>query len=125
MSIDSVYCMSNQSSQDVEKPGQEEEDEEDEGGKIKKQGDEEQKQEAGNDGTSLKVKIHWRNTWRWSLKQEKSSMHRWVGSRFFVTHFRFLLSWCNFLFCFQSPGREEAGHTSPEAKSLSDEKDHR
>lgn len=54
MSIESVYCMSNQSLQDVEKPGQEEEDKEDEGGVIKKQGDEEQKQEAGNDGEESK-----------------------------------------------------------------------
>uniref|UniRef100_A0A671WCM7 OFD1 centriole and centriolar satellite protein n=1 Tax=Sparus aurata TaxID=8175 RepID=A0A671WCM7_SPAAU len=85
--------------QDVEKPGQEEEDKEDEGGVIKKQGDEEQKQEAGNDGEESKGENPLEKYMKMVL-EAREKQHA------------------------QTPGREEAGHTSPEAKSLSDEKDH-
>ncbi|XP_036965256.1 oral-facial-digital syndrome 1 protein homolog isoform X1 [Acanthopagrus latus] len=84
--------------QDAEKPGREEEDDE-EGGVIKKQGDEEQKQEAGNDREESKGENPLEKYMKMVL-EAREKQHA------------------------QTPGREEAGHTSPEAKSLSDEKDH-
>ncbi|XP_073329085.1 centriole and centriolar satellite protein ofd1 isoform X2 [Pagrus major] len=79
--------------QDVEKPGQEEED-----SGIKKQGDEEQKQEK-DDGEESKGENPLEKYMKMVL-EAREKQHA------------------------QSPGREEARHTSPEAKSLSDEKDH-
>ncbi|XP_027146637.1 centriole and centriolar satellite protein ofd1 isoform X2 [Larimichthys crocea] len=83
--------------QDVEQPGQEEEKEEEET-EIKKGEDEEQKQETDNGREESKGENPLEKYMKMVL-EAREKQHA------------------------QSPGREEAGHTSPEAKSLSEEKD--
>ncbi|TKS67130.1 Oral-facial-digital syndrome 1 protein -like protein [Collichthys lucidus] len=84
--------------QDVEQPGQEEEKEEEET-EIKKGEDEEQKQETDNGREESKGENPLEKYMKMVL-EAREKQHA------------------------QSPGREEAGHTSPEAKSSSEEKDH-
>ncbi|XP_054471209.1 centriole and centriolar satellite protein ofd1 [Anoplopoma fimbria] len=84
--------------QDTEQPGLEKEEEEEEETEIKK-GDEEQMQEADADGEESKGENPLEKYMKMVL-EAREKQHE------------------------QSPGREEAaGHTSPEAKSLSDERD--
>ncbi|XP_035860520.1 oral-facial-digital syndrome 1 protein homolog isoform X3 [Sander lucioperca] len=89
--------------QEMEQPGQRKEEEEEETG-IKEGADEEQKQEADNDGEESKGENPLEKYMKMVL-EAREKQHAQGGG------------W------FQSPGREEVGHTSPEAKSLSEEKD--
>ncbi|XP_070770796.1 centriole and centriolar satellite protein ofd1 [Enoplosus armatus] len=81
--------------QQVEQPGQEKEEQET---GIKKGGDEEQKQETDDDGEESKGENPLEKYMKMVL-EAREKQHA------------------------QSPGREETGHTSPEAKSFSEEKD--
>ncbi|XP_039673299.1 oral-facial-digital syndrome 1 protein homolog isoform X1 [Perca fluviatilis] len=86
--------------QEMEQPEQrgEEEEVEEEETRIKKGADEEQKREADNDGNESKGENPLEKYMKMVL-EAREKQHA------------------------QSPGREEVGHTSPEAKSLSEEKD--
>ncbi|XP_078118121.1 centriole and centriolar satellite protein ofd1 isoform X1 [Sander vitreus] len=81
--------------QEMEQPGQRKEEEET---GIKEGADEEQKQEADNDGEESKGENPLEKYMKMVL-EAREKQHA------------------------QSPGREEVGHTSPEAQSLSEEKD--
>ncbi|XP_074515244.1 centriole and centriolar satellite protein ofd1 isoform X1 [Sebastes fasciatus] len=82
--------------QEMEQPGQEKEEEEETA--VKKGGDEEQKQEADNDEEESKGENPLEKYMKMVL-EAREKQHA------------------------QSPEREEAAHTSPEAKSLSEEKE--
>lgn len=47
--------------------------------KKKKQGLRKEEKKRQRMTGRVKVEILWRNTWRWSWKREKSSMHRWIA----------------------------------------------
>ena len=112
--------------QEEEHPGQEEEEEEEERGN-KTEGDEEQKDDVEEpEGENplekyMKMVLEAREKQPTQVSLSQISENT-VQLCFHKENLCFKLSVFGF---FQSSGREEAGHTSPEAKSLSEEKEDR